>query len=85
MSQLNSDHSEDDDAMESDLTKVIAGIERANSFTGKACGSETALRMSREELEGTDINALLSPINTPAITEEQTVLVVTSISYYSRI
>ena len=75
LSQLNSDHSDDDDAMESDLTKLIAGIERANSFTGKGYGSETALRMSREELERTDINALLSPIDTPAITEEQTVYI----------
>ena len=73
MSQLNSDPSDDDEAMESDLTKLIAGIERANSFTGKGYGSETALRMSREELERTDINALLSPIDTPAIIEEQTV------------
>ncbi|KAI6661895.1 hypothetical protein LOD99_9666 [Oopsacas minuta] len=71
ITQLSSDASDNDDAMESDLTKLIAGIERANSFTRGAHGSETALRMSREELEGTNIDALFSPIDTHPIKEEQ--------------
>ena len=83
MNKLSSDSSENDSTLESDLTKLIAGIERANSFTGGAelsrkelysiertHGSETALRMSREELENTDIDALLSPIDTEPIKEE---------------
>ena len=81
MNKLSSDSSENDSTLESDLTKLIAGIERANSFStggeadrmdnlGRAQGSETALRMSREELERTDIDALLSPIATEPIKEE---------------
>ena len=85
---MSSDSSENDSTLESDLTKLIAGIERANSFTAgghtsrrdvynleRAHGSETALRMSREELENTDIDALLSPIDTEPIKEEITVYI----------
>ena len=80
-----SDSNEMDSPLESDLSELIAGIERANFISDerdgeltRAQGSETALRMSREELENVDIDALLSPIQQTPITEELPVIYIQS-------